>query len=443
MGDPLARLVLLTVDEGRSAVVVADGALPVFERPLRSDEGALTPAWTDWPEFGLAGPLLDTVLDPERHHGGDEPYSCLVVLTSQPTGSPLPNGWTWQPLHRPDPTAPPGLRAAVAQRLDEIRGRLQAPSTRPRWCQEGWLARIEEWITDTLRSNGRATPTEIVQTKLWAISTVLRIEAPDGRSWCKASSDYFGHESEITRLASEQLGDRVPAVLGTEPEEHWLLLDDIAGTIGVAAPEDTARTATEITAIHAELVPAIDQFRRAGCPDRPIDQLPESIGIALRTELTRSLVEAPEPTCRAIEQAVAEALVWVASLGVPDTIVHGDLNWHNTARVDGRLVVFDWTDACRSHPLVDVAVWADWFGDDRDRVTAIWTAFCDAWVSRFGLAPFVPDVRLLELVGQAYLLDSYVGIVSAIEPIRQRECNGGIKQAFDRLVELSAATSGA
>lgn len=90
---------------------------------------------------------------------------------------------------------------------------------------------------------------------------------------------------------------------------------------------------------------------------------------------------APEPSCRAIEDSVADAVVWVGS------------------------------------------------------------AFCDAWVSRFGIAAFEPDLRRLELVGQAFLLDSYVGIASAIEPIRQRECSGGIKQAFNRLVELSETTS--
>ena len=44
----------------------------------------------------------------------------------------------------------------------------------------------------------------------------------------------------------------------------------------------------------------------------------------------------------------------LAALGLPSTLVHGDLHMLNVARVDGRLVYFDWSDACIAHPFIDL-----------------------------------------------------------------------------------------
>ncbi|MBI1880332.1 MAG: phosphotransferase [Chloroflexi bacterium] len=44
----------------------------------------------------------------------------------------------------------------------------------------------------------------------------------------------------------------------------------------------------------------------------------------------------------------------LAGYSVPQTLVHGDLHTGNVALVEGKLLFFDWTDACVTHPFFDV-----------------------------------------------------------------------------------------
>jgi hypothetical protein len=48
-----------------------------------------------------------------------------------------------------------------------------------------------------------------------------------------------------------------------------------------------------------------------------------------------------------------------ASLGIPDTLVHGDLHAGNIGLRGGRSVFFDWTDACVAQPFLDLVTFLD------------------------------------------------------------------------------------
>ena len=52
------------------------------------------------------------------------------------------------------------------------------------------------------------------------------------------------------------------------------------------------------------------------------------------------------------------------SCGIPDTLSHGDLHLGNVAYDGTTLRLFDWTDACVSHPLLDAAHLAAFAGSD-------------------------------------------------------------------------------
>jgi hypothetical protein len=68
---------------------------------------------------------------------------------------------------------------------------------------------------------------------------------------------------------------------------------------------------------------------------------------------------------------------------VPETLVHGDLHPWNVQRDDGRLVIFDWSDASWGHPFFDVTTFTSRTDDEAAReamraqyVTA-WSEFAD------------------------------------------------------------------
>ncbi len=74
---------------------------------------------------------------------------------------------------------------------------------------------------------------------------------------------------------------------------------------------------------------------------------------------------------------------------IPAALVHGDLHLDNVARRGDGYLVFDWTDACVSHPFFDII---DITGEEdaalRERLR---DRYLSAW------ATFAPAERLLEI----------------------------------------------
>ena len=54
-----------------------------------------------------------------------------------------------------------------------------------------------------------------------------------------------------------------------------------------------------------------------------------------------------------------EAITELAAIGVPETLLHGDLHPRNVAVRDGRALSFDWTDGSVSHPFLDLVTFVE------------------------------------------------------------------------------------
>ncbi len=58
-------------------------------------------------------------------------------------------------------------------------------------------------------------------------------------------------------------------------------------------------------------------------------------------------------------EQLREAIKELAAIGVPETLLHGDLHPRNIAVRDGRVLAFDWTDAAVSHPFLDLVTFVE------------------------------------------------------------------------------------
>ena len=73
---------------------------------------------------------------------------------------------------------------------------------------------------------------------------------------------------------------------------------------------------------------------------------------------------------RRLEPALEQLCRRLDALGPPATLVHGDLHMLNVARLNGELVYFDWTDACISHPFLDL-ISLQWEPDETSRAVLL------------------------------------------------------------------------
>ena len=83
-----------------------------------------------------------------------------------------------------------------------------------------------------------------------------------------------------------------------------------------------------------------------------------------------------------------EGLNKLAALGIGDTLNHDDLHHHNVLVRDQRMVIFDWGDACVSHPFLTLAVTMRFAAQatgravEADEIVALRDAYLEPWSDR-------------------------------------------------------------
>jgi Ser/Thr protein kinase RdoA (MazF antagonist) len=231
-------------------------------------------------------------------------------------------------------------------------------------------------------------------------------------------------------------------VIAIEPDEGWLLVDDVAAPWVFKLPADEKAAAlaagarTLVAMQRAVGVTDIDALVAAGSPRRPLSGLADAFDAASGDDAP-AFVEAPisaERRARA-RAATRAAIERVAGLGFPDTVVHGDFHSGNAALVDGRIVIIDWSDAAIANPMIDLVTWLSWSRGEPDDQAAATDAWIDAWAGVVDPAAARAALDDLLIIGAAYQVVSYDGIVRGLEPATRYTMAGGATHFLERLEE--------
>jgi hypothetical protein len=432
---PELRLVRLLIPDrsGRSVLLDDQGELPSF--PVHLLEGETTLLATCrlvLPELDLEGPVIDCRVDREaaRDDSRDAPIPALIELPPPPSEWSVPDGLGWCAVTEAEPTIESGIAAHLAGLLDEYRGVRPVPELRARWSRAGWYQRASAWIGQALADAGRPPPTAVTQVRLWGISAVMRVDTAHGRCWFKAVFPHFRHEPAVTAFLDRQLPGSVAPVIAVDTDEGWLLLDDVGEDTLATNPVAHRPAIEQLVAMQRTFVGRTDELVAAGCARRGLAELPSLLAAALAAPAVRPWIDLTPDRIGQLVDWLTEAVAEIDALGVPDTLVHGDFHPGNIAIHQGRPVLFDWSDAAVSHPLVDVVTWASWFRDDAERVDELWTMFLEAWTGVIPIARFDAQRPTFEALAGAYHTISYAGILAALEPSRRSELASEIGDFF-------------
>lgn len=404
----------------------AEGRLPAKSAEGDADEATVVAATACLHErFALPTPILETHPKWEGVPDG-EPIPTLVMTEPVAPDWTPPDGLAFALI----PGSTDGLPEVLAPRAAELLGELQTgsepPSLRPRWSRRGWHARASAWMTSALAAVDRPLLEAPRPFYLRGISALLRGRTAAGDVFLKAVFPPFHPEPVVSQLLAERFPTLVPQVLAIEPDEGWLIVEDVAAPWIFDLPSEAkaaglAAGAWALVAIQSALADDLDAFVAAGCPSRPLDDLAAGVDAALGpagvSHAEGSVL--PERRERAVT-ATRSAVARVAALGFPTTIVHGDFHAGNAAIADDRAVIIDWSDAALANPAIDLVTWLSWSKDQPDEQRVAMDAWIEAWVGA-PLGPTDPAavhaaVDDILVVGAAYQMVSYDGILRALEP---------------------------
>jgi hypothetical protein len=270
---------------------------------------------------------------------------------------PLPSEAGWHPVRALDELdLSVATRKGIVRNLAELRDGPPLDG-RPAWFSLTWRDDVAGWVhgvADRLGFTLRGEPEEV---KIWSLSAVLRFPATrngvETDVWFKATCDGFHAEPALTTAIADVAPEVMPSVLAVDEQRAWMLLDPIPGADDEDA-QHAADVGRDLARLQLDTLPHTETLRAAGMPDRGLDQT-----LAWLHEVVTASVELPLLTSEQ-RRAAVETEGWLAdqvrelwSLGLPDTLCHGDLHLGNVAWVEGGPIYFDWTDACLSHPYLD------------------------------------------------------------------------------------------
>lgn len=261
-----------------------------------------------------------------------------------------------------DAEMPAQLRPAFERWLDEQHG-APVPQLRAAWARPGWFAEAEAWVGCDLRPR-----------RMWPLSAVLSGVLEGETVFLKAVFPVFHHEPAITEALAREHPGAVPDVLRVDHERGWMLMRELHGEIEESMSVSLAPALREHARIQRSWSLRTGELLALGAQDRAQD--------------------------------------W-PDTGLPVTLAHGDFHGGNVVVDQERATIFDWSDACVAHPLIDLhTLLVD--GADEDVQDALLDAYAEGWdVPPAMIRSGLEQIAEYSCVHQA---ESYRAIAAGVEP---------------------------
>jgi hypothetical protein len=351
--------------------------------------------------FGIAA----TVLRCADFKEDQESVAAVFILEPHGFSRPLAEGERWIGLAdlRELVLAAPEHRELLQRCLSEDADPRAALAPRPPWASRGWLEEAKAWIHDELGHLGRRPTSSLEQIKQWSITSLWRQRTSAGDVYFKAVPPLFANEGGITQALAGLYPGNIPVPLAVKPERSWMLLEDFGGkTLREAGVVYWQDALTRFSHMQVAATRHVGALLGAGCTDRRLDTLSAQLPSLLHdAEELGSLSEEERQRLHALEPKLNAMIQDLNGYGIPQTLVHGDLNFNNVALSGDRIVFFDWTDGAIAHPFFDLMSFV-YFDDAAsigpERWEEMLAAYLEPWTA------FEPMPRLRQAYDLAIML---------------------------------------
>jgi len=427
--DPQVRQICVLLRDGQ---VLTDerGRLPSY---LAEDE------WDDLVRrTRTCGDPHAVLLAPQLLVGSD-PTTLLNVFGSR-VETTVEGTWvSLDDLAGEDPAVVTAVVTALRDVTAQRGGFVEEPARRPEWFRNpGWYDEVDGWVDRELAARSRSRTGDTVPVKVWSISAVLEIPSDPAPVWLKASCRHFHAEPALTRLVSAMLPEHAPPMIAVDEERAWLLMEDMPGADEEHAEEPPpglgAAAARIVATLQLRSLDHLDEIEAAGVPVRGLAETMRGFDevLASSVELDQ-LTQAELAAARATRDDVHAVMEELASVGLPETLVHGDLHPGNVAHAGGSARLYDWSDAAVSHPLLDLAqLVQDLPADEAELARA---AYAEAWRAAYPGIDLRRGLELAVQVNAIFQLVTFEQIYRAQEDASYWEMRGVVARTLRQLPE--------
>jgi hypothetical protein len=326
------------------------------------------------------------------------------------------------------------------------------------WTDKSWLATVNQWIDGELARVGltSAGPREQPHVRPW--STVLRVPTNEGDLFFKAVWPPQVHEAALTAALSSWLPRFTPEVIAVRPASGWLLLRDAGLRLReiLKQEHDIARWREVLVRYAGAQIQLADRAKailELGVPDRRPAVVAEHIADviedsrALRLGLRDGLSVDEHSRLRELVPRIRSQFAMLTDSAIPATLEHNDFHDGNVCLLNGDYRVFDWGDACVTHPFVSLRVGLRSIAHTLDlaadgpEITRLRDAYLEPWTTFAPRRQLVAHVQPALILAAACRAFSWRLVVNKLDPPLLDEWADTVAYSVRSMLELAEAAT--
>ena len=233
-----------------------------------------------------------------------------------------------------------------------------------KWTDTALVAEAHAWLRETVARAGRRITGDIAQPHVRPWSTVFRASTDRGDVFLKLCGPSQAHEPALTALLAPVARTLLPEVIATHPTRAWMLLGDGGVKLreamsGQALLETWAAVLPRYAELQRSMLGREAELLATGTPDHRLAKLTDQLAAVIDDDralgpLNEDALAPTHDQLRAMLPQLAALAAELAAFGIGASIDHDDLHDANVLVRDGRPVVFDWGDACVTHPFLSL-----------------------------------------------------------------------------------------
>jgi hypothetical protein len=314
------------------------------------------------------------------------------------------------------------------------------------------VAQVHAWAREECHSLGIAIAAPIQRVHLRPWSMVFRVPTSGGAVYVKCCGPTQAHEPQLTTLLHRHFRGLVPEVLALHPTQPWMLAADGGKKL------DEVYEGDELLRAWRKILPRCAQLQRDitpwtkdiiafGTPDRRAASLLAGFDEVIVNEPVVSgqrsdrLTADERRSLGSLRPTLADALRALSTPGIDETLNHDDLHQSNVLVRDGRMLIFDWGDACVSHPFLTLAVTLRFAAqktgreEDSAEIVALRDAYLEPWSDRASARELRDAAELGRRIGQISRTLTFYAVARAYQGVNDTY-PGGLAGSLRRVLAL-------
>jgi len=232
------------------------------------------------------------------------------------------------------------------------------PGIRGPFSRTGWIEEAKAWLCAVVGRNVDLSG-EIRQYNATSTFALVRFGTRSGPAyWLKGTGEPNLHEFQVTRMLAETCPEFLPAQIAARADWNAWLMEDAGQPVKTWNQPTLEQAVLSMASLQKKLVGRASEFLAVGAADQRTSTLREHIFeiVEYLNEVMAQQVSSRVPKVEPrrlwqIASILQNACCCMEDLGVPDTLIHNDLNSGNILFSERGCVFTDWCESCVGNPF--------------------------------------------------------------------------------------------